>query len=444
MFWPKSNNDVSLKHVTSTLLMVCVFIVLPVFAQPAGGPGGIITPPPPGNGSQHYEMRTVVKDLVTTEWTLQCPDGSVLDMSTVSLTDKGMSELFQCLGEIEQAGIQISSHTVVKDFVVESDEIISTVQMTEDQVNKIKEIIDKNKIPMQSLPLPSTRPHIESVLLDGALDSFTIDLGQGCILDLTSNQVPPQILDQLIQLLQQFEMENGVFTTGATTVKDGEIEKDRVIQITNLLPAQIEQIVQFLQSHGFALLFDQILAPLNMQGVIISGENRFDFDVQGDVLFQFMPPDPQTGEIPLEIRDLQLLSVNPLGIIDPSGISVGLAPGSPQMPLFLRPVDHTGKLMTLEGQITNLVFNQVGPEHTTFVGDPDFGFEFDLFGCGPWPFMEPMCLHSLGYKHLLIPIPNQPAQTSRLDLSIEVMTLRLPLRVPVAPGGNNFPGGLGQ
>jgi hypothetical protein len=441
MFRPNLNYDAPLKHATITLVMTCVFAVLPARAQPAGGPGGILTPP--GNGSQRYEMRTVVKDLVTVEWTLQCPDGSVLDMTTVSLTDKGIDEFLQGLGQIEsQQGIQISSHTVVKDFVAESDEILTTVQMTEDQVSKIKEIINRNTIPLRPMPLPSTRPHVESVLLNGVLDSFFIDLGWGRILDLTSGQVPPQILDQLTQLVQQFEMENGVFTTGSTTVKDGEIEKDRVIQITHLLPGQVEQIVQFLQSHGFVLLSNQILAPLSMQGVIVSGENRFDFDVQGDVFLHFLPQDPQTGAFPLEIRDLQLHDVNPAIITDPFGNMVVLELASLPMPLFLQPADHTGKLMTLEGRIPNLVFTQVGPEQTTFVANPDFDFEFDLFGCGPWPFMKPMCLHSLGYKHLLV--PDQSLSPNPGLLLIQSMELGLPLRIPVVPAGDNFPGGLGQ
>ena len=43
------------------------------------------------------EMRTVVKDFVTTEWTLECPDGEVLDLTAVDLTDRGIREFIQCL-----------------------------------------------------------------------------------------------------------------------------------------------------------------------------------------------------------------------------------------------------------------------------------------------------------------------------------------------------------
>lgn len=396
-----------------------------LYAQPGGG---IIVPP--GDPPQTFKMHTVVRDSITTEWTLQCPDGEVLDITTVSLTDKGMEAFFQCLGQIEsQQGIHITSRTVVKDFVVESDEIFSRVEMTADQVNKLKGIIETHQIPR--VPFPLTRPRVESVLLDGALDSFIIDLGEGCILDLTNPFIGPQVLEQLIELLQQFERENGVSVTSATTVKDGQIEKDRVIQITYLLPHQIEQILQFLQSQGFAVLFDQKLAPMSMQGVIDFNGEHLEFDVRGDVLLQPMPPDPELGALPFEVMDLQLVSPNPLGP------SVGLLPPQhPIPPLFLHPADHTGRLMLLEGQIPNLAFTQVGLEQATLVAHPEFPFEFDFLGCGPWPFAQPMCVHSLGQKHLITPdMPNLPDQPRPGSLMIQGIVLGLPLRIPVVPGG---------
>lgn len=416
--------------------VVSVLVCSSLYAQPGGG-GGIIVPP--GEPPQTFKMHTVVRDSITTEWTLQCPDGEVLDISTVSLTEKGMQAFFECLGQIEsQQGIHVSSRTVVKDFVVESDEILSTVEMTADQVNKLKTIIDNHQIPM--LPFPLTRPRVESVLLDGQLDSFVIDLGDGCILDLTDPSIGPQILDPLIQLLQEFERENGVSVTSATTVKDGQIEKDRVIQITTLLPHQIEQILQFLQSRGFMVLFDQKLAPISMQGVIDFNGERIEFDVEGDVLLQPMPPDPQLGALPFEILDMQLVSPNPLGL------AVGLhSPLQPPIPLFLHPSDHTGRLMQLEGQIPNLAFNQVGLEQVTLLAHPDFPFEFALLGCGPWPSLQPMCIHSLGPKHLITPaIPNQPVPPRPGSLLIQDIVLGLPLRIPVVAGGDvGFPGDVG-
>ena len=55
------------------------------------------------------EMRTVVKDFVTTEWTLECPDGEVLDLTTVGLTDQGIHEFIQCLSQIEsEVGVHIT------------------------------------------------------------------------------------------------------------------------------------------------------------------------------------------------------------------------------------------------------------------------------------------------------------------------------------------------
>lgn len=423
MFCVKKTNRVHKTCLDFTVFTALLLCVSGAWAQP----GGVVQPP--GGVIQTYRMQTVVKDAVTTEWTLECPDGSVLDMTTITLTDRGIQELSQCLGQIEsQVGIHISSQTVVKDFVVESDEILSTVEMTEDQVNKIKTIIDTHQIPMH--PFPSTRPRVESVLLDGVLDSFIIDLGRGCLLDLTSDLIGLQTLDQLIQMLQQFEMENGALVTGATTVKDSEVEKDRVVQITHLLPHQIEQIFQFLQSQGLAVLFDQKLAPISMKGVVEFDGQRLDFDVRGDALLQFMPPDPQTNALPLEIVDLQMVSVDPLGL------SVSLTPAQQPMPLFLFPSDPTGKLMALEGQLPNLVFDQVGSEQVTLIAHPGFAQEFSLFGCGPWPFMQPLCIYSLGLKPLAVPeLPLPPDQPIAGRLMLQAMVLDLPLRIPVVPGG---------
>ena len=291
------------------------------------------------------EMRTVVKDFVTTEWTLECPDGEVLDLTTVGLTDQGIREFIQCLSQIEsEVGVHISSKTVVKDFVVESDEIISTTNMSEEQVNKLKQIIDTHRIP--SNPLPSTRPRIESVLLNGVPDSFIIALPDGCIIDLTDVPIDPQVLNELIQLIQQIERENGVHVTGTTTVKDGQTEKDRVIQITYLTPQQIEQLLQFFQGKGIALILWQKLVPIEMHGVFDLNGEHMPFNVTGEALIQLPPPDPQTGAAPVEIVALELKS------IDPIDVAVGLDnPEQWQVTLMLEPVDHTGKLNLVAGQM---------------------------------------------------------------------------------------------
>ncbi len=74
---------------------VVAFMLMPLgaLAQPGGG---IL---PPVGPTQTFEMRTVVKDFVTTEWTLECPDGGVLDMSNVALTETGRQQLLQCPGQ---------------------------------------------------------------------------------------------------------------------------------------------------------------------------------------------------------------------------------------------------------------------------------------------------------------------------------------------------------
>jgi len=405
--------------------------------------------------AQTFEMRTVVKDFVTTEWTLECPDGQVLDMTTVDLTEEGIHKLIECLNQIEaQNGTHIQSSTVVRDSVTVSDEIVSTTNLTEAQVNKIKGIIDAHQMPMN--PFPGSRPRIESVRLDGALDSFIIDLGEGCLIDLTDVPIDPQTLNELIQLIQQFEAQNGVHVTGATTVKDGAAEKDRVIQFTYLTPQQIERLLQFFQAHGIALLFPQKLAPMHMQGVIDFNGQRIPFDASGDALLQPQPPDPQTGAIPVEIVALSLQSV------DPVPVSVGLGPGPEPLVLMLHPVDHTGKLNLVETETVKLAFENVGPNQDTLFPNPEFAHEFGAFGCGPWPFSEPVRLHSLGRKHLMLrpdqlgPGPGQgpggglgqgpgagPGQGSGGNVQapgdgavvITQLELGLPLRLPVIPGG---------
>lgn len=383
--------------------------------------------------AQTYTMRTVVKDFVTTEWTLECPDGEVLDMSVVDLTEQGIVKLLDCLNQIEsEQGIQITSKTVVEDFVVESDEVIGTVEMTAAQVDKIKNLIENNRVPVN--PFPATRPRIQSVLLNGVLDSFIIDLGNGCILDLTDVSLDPQTLNELIQLLQQLEAENGVHVSGATTVKDGVTEKDRVVQISYLTPQQIQRIFQFFQQKGIALLLNLKWAPVFLQGVISLGGEDIPIEMNGHILFQPMPPDPQHPGLPFEVMELQLQddALSPL--------VVSLAPQQPPALFLLHPVDFTGKLNLFESQMPNLRFDNVGPDQVSLVGHPDFPHEFEFFGCGPWPFHQSMPLHSLGRKRLTVlpgqPNPN-PGEPSSVDgfVQIEHMELGLPLRLPVIPGG---------
>ncbi|MCP4454192.1 MAG: hypothetical protein GY809_22245 [Planctomycetes bacterium] len=105
-------------------------------------------------------------------------------------------------------------------------------------------------------------------------------------------------MEAFFQCLGQIESQRGIRLSGHTLVKDGQIEKDRVIQMTYLWPHQIEQILQFLQSQGLAVRFDQKLAPMSMQGVIDFGGERIEFDVRGDLLLQPVPPDPDLNVLP--------------------------------------------------------------------------------------------------------------------------------------------------
>jgi hypothetical protein len=239
-------------------------------------------------------------------------------------------------------------------------------------------------------------------------------------------------------------MENGVHVTGATTVKNGETEKDRVIQITYLTPQQIQQLLQFFQNKGIALLLQQKLVPIEMHGIIDLNDEPIPFNASGDAQIQLLPPDPQSNTVPIEIVALNLQSVEP--------ITVELDnPQQWHVMISLQPVDHTGKLNLVTGGIPNLAFHNVGPNQDTLVADPNFPHEFEVFGCGPWPFHEAVRLHSLGRKHLLIqpganpPLPpdfgtgpgagggtQEPAPGF---LRIDLLELGLPLRVPVIPNG---------
>ena len=202
----------------------------------------------------------------------------------------------------------------------------------------------------------------------------------------------------------------------------------RFIQITYLTPRQMEQLLQFFQGRGIALLFWQKLVPIEMHGVIDLNGEHLPFNVTGDALIQMPPPDPRTGAVPVEIVALELKS------IDPVNVAVGLDdPEQWQVTIMLEPVDHTGKLNLIAGQIPNLAFHNVGPNQDTLIADPEFAHEFGVFGCGPWPFHEAVRLHSLGHKHLVNPGPD--TGQSPAFVQITHFELGLPLRVPVIPNG---------
>lgn len=382
--------------------------------------------------AQTYEMRTVVKDFVTTEWTLMCPDGNILDLSTVDLTDQGIHEFMQCLGQIESsAGVKLTSKTVVKDFVVESDEIISVTAMTAEQVQKLKDVIDRHRIPAHAFP--RTRARIQSVRLDGVLDTFIIDLGNGCVIDLSDVDLNAQVLQELIQLIQQIEAENGVHVSGTTVVKDGVIEKDRVVHVTHLTAQQIQRLLQFFSSHNIALALFQKLASVTLKGTVHWQGVVYPVDVTGDGLFQAPPPDPITGQQLLELVDLRLESVDPLGL------SVGLG-AVPQSALFiLDPLQPDGILHFAYGEIPNLIVQDIGPNRDSLVIHPDFFYESEFMGFGSWPNYKALNLYSPGLKHMASPVEPQLPPPGPLPvagfLQITCFELGLPLRVPVIPNG---------
>ena len=380
-----------------------------------------------------FTMRTVVKDFVTTEWTLECPDGGMLDLGTVDLTEKGMMLFFECLNDIEsKVGINIKSKTVVRDFVAESDETVTTTSMSADQVAKLKKIIDENRVPAN--PIPSTRPRIESVLLNGELDSFIIDLGRGCILDLTDANLPAQVLQELMQLIDQIEAENGVHVSGTTRVKDGAVEKDRVITVSHLTEPQIQRILQFLQSKNVALAIWQKACGVHMTGTVHANGQAIPFDVKGHMTFQFPPRDPETGQQPVDIQDMQLHSVDPLGPF------VRLDPMPFPTLMMIEPTGPDGLRHLLIGQpFLGLVVGNIGPNLDLFVAHPDSPQAFEFLGGGVWPNFKPMQLHAPGLLPMTVPGDPQQPQPGPAPMAAQVQIncfeLQLPLRVPVIPAG---------
>jgi hypothetical protein len=388
----------------------------------------------PHVANAQFTMRTVVKDFVTTEWTLECPDGEVLDIGSVDMTDKGIMEFMQALNTIEsQVGVKISSHTVVKDFVVESDTVISETVMSADQVAQLKKIIEDNPVPSNAVP--TTRARIQSVLLDGALDSFIIDLGNGCIIDLTDANLNPQVLQGLINLINQIEAENGVHISGATTVKDNTVEKDRVVSVTHLTEPQIQQILQYLQSSNVALPLWQKACGVHLTGTLHINGLAIPLDLTGHMVFQLPPLDPQTGQQPIEMIDLGLQSVDPLGPV------VDLAPLFTPTLIFMEPTSPNAlRHFFISQPFLGLVFANVGPQRDILIPHPDAQQDVEFLGCGSWPSFKQVNLYAPGMIPLtnLVP-PNgglQPGPPPVVGmLQINCFELQLPLRVPVFPNG---------
>ena len=147
---------------------------------------------------------------------------------------------------------------------------------------------------------------------------------------------------------------------------------------TTLHPQQMEQLLQFFKGKGIALILWQKLVPIEMHGFFDLNGEHMPFNVTGEAFIQLPPPDPQTGAAPVEIVALELKST------DPINVAVGLDnPEQWQVTLMLEPVDHTGKLNLVAGQMPNLAFHNVGPNQETLIADPDFAHEFGVFGCAP-------------------------------------------------------------
>ena len=279
-------------------------------------------------GAMTFKMKTTVKDFVTTDWTLECPDGKKIDLTKVALDDEGTDLFFECLGDIESMnGIMISSRTRVKNFTTQADTIKSVTEMTEAQAQKLCDLIDMHRIP--EVPFATGRRRIQTVSCNGEIESILVDLGDGRKLDLLSGDLTPQQLQELLMLLDQFAQQNGIHVAGQTTSDEGGVQKDRVLAVTYLTDAQIEQLLQKAQQEGVGIPLDLVALPAQAKGAARVDGERIKLKLEGPIVLRRLAPQPGPNGgivIPVEIIELQLESVAPLPGKD---VTVRLPPGPP-------------------------------------------------------------------------------------------------------------------
>ncbi len=281
-----------------------------------------------GQEPRDLKMTTVVSDFVTRSWTIECPDGEILDMSEVALTDAGIIAVTALISSIESsAGFRIKSKTRVVGRVTQEDTIRSVTKMTASEVQSIKDLIAIHRIP--EMPVFIGRARIQTVVVDGVVESQWIDLGDGRIVDLSGAGLSPQQQQAMNAAIMQLEQNNGVHIAGQTSVADG-ATNDSILAITLLTGQDVANFRQFSQAQGILLPMDLAVFDVSTKlAVTIDGQSdRLRFE--GTALLQ-IPPDPFAGAtVPIQIVELSLQSVEPT--IFGAPVEVGLtAPGSGQL-----------------------------------------------------------------------------------------------------------------
>jgi hypothetical protein len=261
-----------------------------------------------------FKMKTTVKDFVTTKWTLDCPTGGKIDLTKVALDDAGTDLFYECLGDIESMnGIEISSRTKVKGFVTQQDTIKSTTEMSEEQAQKLCDIIAMHRIP--EVPFATGRRRIQTVTCNGAIESIIVDLGDGRKVDLVNGMLTAQQLQALLDLLDQFAQQNGIHVAGQTTSDEGGVQKDRVLAVTYLEDGQIDQFLQTAQNEGVGIPLAVTVFPAGAKGVLRIDGEKLKVELEGPFVVKRNPPVVAPGggvTIPIEIVQLELVGVDPV------------------------------------------------------------------------------------------------------------------------------------
>lgn len=290
-----------------------------------------------------FAVKTTVEDFVTTKWTLDCPDGRKIDLTKVDLSEEGQAQFMECLGEIEsENGIEIRSRTSVRDFVTQEDRIDSETELDEEQALKLCQLIDNHRQPV--VAFANGRARVQTIVVDGVVESHWIDLGDGRVLDLTDPGLDPVALAIFEALIVQIENESGVHIAGESSNEDG----DRVRSVSYLTAQQIQQILVAADGLGLAIALDLFEFDAEL-GIKISADGQSErVLLQGTATARIGDPQPLPGggtEVPIEIVELELQGASPLA----GAIRFGLEDGIPWEGVMIDPRNRGRFEMQLPG-----------------------------------------------------------------------------------------------
>lgn len=269
-----------------------------------------------------FKLKTTVREFFTEKWTIDCPPRGRIDLTTEALSEQGWIDLLQCIADVEaEAGVHIESKTVVRNGVVDADVIQTETELTEEQAAKLCGIVEQNRIP--SLPIGNGRPRIQEISVDSVIDRIILDLGDGCVIDLSRIQVPQQLLMQLFQLLDQFAAESGTRVQSTSSTKG----QDRVALVTYLTRDQIQQVKQIFLNNGVLIPPGAKLMPVEMTLQVATPEGKQKVTVSGQAFTRRVPPPPEAtaNEVAIEMLSLDLAGQTKGGL----DVHVGLSTMDP-------------------------------------------------------------------------------------------------------------------